>query len=120
MGNPQFGFLLRDTRVSKNMTLREFSRLTSYDASNLSKIERGIIPPPPAIILKAWAAHLGLEPQTTAYFEFLDMGQLSRNQLPDNTSHEFRNILLPALLRTVRSKKLSKEEYERLVRLLNK
>jgi transcriptional regulator with XRE-family HTH domain len=120
MGNPQFGYLLRELRMQHNITLREFSRLTKYDASNLSKIERGIIQPPPTIMLKAWASHLKLEPKSQAYYDFLDTAQISRDRIPSDAPAEVRNILLPALLRTFRSNKLTKEEYERLVKLLNK
>ncbi len=120
MSNAQFGYLLRDLRMRLNIPLREFSRLTNYDASNLSKIERGLASPPPTIILKSWAQHLKLTPGSLDYQEFLDTAQLSRDRIPSDAPPAFRNMLLPALLRTVRSKKLTKEEYERLVKLLNK
>jgi transcriptional regulator with XRE-family HTH domain len=103
-----------------NLTLREFSRLTHYDASNLSKIERGVNPPPPTIVLRSWAKHLGLEPGTSGYHEFIDSAHISRDRIPSDVPAEVRNILLPALLRTTRSKALTKDEYERLVKLLNK
>lgn len=120
MGINNFGQLLRERRMRIDMTLREFSRLTSYDASNLSKIERNVITPPPSITLKLWARHLKLEKGTEEYQEFLDVAQLSRNRIPDDAPPEFRNKLLPALLRTVRSGQLTREEFDRLVKLLNK
>lgn len=102
------------------MTLREFARLTEYDASNISKVERNIIPAPPTITLRNWAKHLSIIEGTGEFQEFLDTAQLSRSRIPEDAPPEFRNQLLPALLRTVRSKQLTKEEFERLVRLLNK
>lgn len=115
-----FGKLLRDKRVEKNITLREFARLTSYDPSNISKVERGLQPPPSTIVLKVWAKHLGLEQGSEELQEFLDMASITRNKIPEDMPPEFRNQLLPALLRTVRSKKLSREEFDNLVRILNK
>jgi transcriptional regulator with XRE-family HTH domain len=115
-----FGELLRNKRVEIGMTLREFARLTSYDASNLSKIERDITLPPSTITLRAWAQHLKMGLNTTECQEFLDIAQLSRNRIPDDVSPQFRNQLLPALLRTSRSKHLTKEEFDRLIKLLNK
>ena len=118
--NINFGGELRAKRLKSNTTLREFARLTSYDASNISKIERNILPPPPTITLRTWAKHLGLVMGTDEYQEFLDIAQLSRNKIPEDAPAEFRNQLLPALLRTVRSKKLTKQEFESLVKLLNR
>lgn len=115
-----FGKLLRDKRMEVNMTLREFARLTAYDASNISKIERNIVAPPSTVTLKTWATHLSIVPDTDEYQEFLDTAQLSKNRIPEDAPAEFRNQLLPALLRTSRSKQLTKEEFERLVKLLNK
>jgi transcriptional regulator with XRE-family HTH domain len=120
MSNAQFGLLLKRLRLEQNLSLREFSRQSEYDASNLSKIERGLLPPPGNSTLKAWAKILGLGKDSVEYEEFIDTGHISANRLPSNTPAQIRNVLLPALLRTVRSEKLSKDEYERLVRLLNK
>jgi transcriptional regulator with XRE-family HTH domain len=115
-----FGQLLRDRRMEVEMTLREFSRLSSYDASNISKIERNVIAPPPTITLRKWAEHLRYEQGTEELQNFLDTAAIDRNEIPENTSFEFRTILLPGLLRTSRSGRLTKEEYDRLVKLLNK
>jgi transcriptional regulator with XRE-family HTH domain len=41
-----FGKFLKDLRVNKAISLREFCRLTGLDPSNWSKVERGILPPP--------------------------------------------------------------------------
>lgn len=120
MGTAQFGYLLKELRLGRNLTLRAFSRLTGYDASNISKIERGISTPPPAVTLKSWAKHLGLEPGSNEYHNFLETAELTKGKLPENTPDEVRNTLLPALLRSDRSKPLTKEDYERLVRLLNR
>lgn len=120
MNGTNFGKLLSEKRLNMNLTIREFARLTSYDASNISKIERGIIPPPPTMTLKKWAERLSLQHDTSEHQEFLDTAVLSRNQIPEDAPAEFRNQLLPALLRTSRSKKLTKKEFDSLVRLLNR
>ena len=120
MSGESFGGLLREKRLAVGMTLREFARLTSYDPSNVSKVERDVTTPPPTIILKNWAKHLKIQPGTNSYQEFLDMAQIARNRIPDDVPADFRNKLLPAVLRTVRSKELTKDEFDRLVKLLNK
>ena len=115
-----FGKLLRDKRMEIDMTLREFARLTAYDASNISKVERNVIMPPPTITLRTWAKHLHIEEGTDEMQEFLDIAEIGRSRIPDDAPDQFRNQLLPALLRTVRSNQLTKEEFDRLVKLLNK
>ena len=120
MSIDSFGRLLRERRLAVNMTLREFARLTSYDPSNISKVERDVATPPPTITLKLWAKHLRLQPGTGEYQNFLDMAQIARNRIPEDVPADFRNKLLPAVLRTARSKDLTKEEFDRLVKLLNK
>lgn len=118
--NNSFGKLLRQTRVNNNVTLREFARLTSYDASNISKIERDLIPPPVTMVLRGWMPHLGMEEGSDNYIEFLDAAALARNSLPEDSPEGFRNKLLPAMLRTARSKNLTEDDFERLIKLLNK
>lgn len=41
------GLQLKDWRISKELTLREAARKYKIDASNLSKMERGLIKPDP-------------------------------------------------------------------------
>lgn len=118
--NDSFGKLLRQTRVDKNITLRKFSRDISYDPSNVSKIERGLTPPPATIILKGWTQALGITNSDVQYQEFFDSASLARNRIPEDSPAAFRNKLLPAMLRTVRSKNLTEQDFERLVQLLNK
>jgi len=115
-----FGKMLRQIRVDKNITLREFSRTIGYDPSNVSKIERGITPPPATIVLKTWAEALNLKPNSGEYQEFMDSASLARNRIPEDSPAAFRNKLLPAMLRTVRSQNLTEQDFERLIKLLNR
>lgn len=115
-----FGKILRQKRVDNNVTLREFARITGYDPSNVSKIERGITPPPATIVLKGWAPVLRLDVGTPEYQDFMDSASLARNRIPEDSPAAFRNKLLPAMLRTVRSQNMTEQDFERLIKLLNK
>ncbi|MCJ7833606.1 MAG: helix-turn-helix domain-containing protein, partial [Deltaproteobacteria bacterium] len=56
-----FGEFIKKRRIVKGLGLREFCKQIEMDASNWSKIERGVIPPPqdPAFLDKT-ANLLGL------------------------------------------------------------
>ena len=41
-----FGDFIKEKRINKEITLREFCRQLELDASNWSKIERGVMSPP--------------------------------------------------------------------------
>ena len=44
-----FGEFVRDRRLARDLTLRDFCRRIGEDPSNWSKVERGILPPPQSI-----------------------------------------------------------------------
>ena len=46
-GMVMFGDFIKEKRINKEITLREFCRQLELDASNWSKIERGVMSPPP-------------------------------------------------------------------------
>src|SRR4030042_4730552 len=56
-----FGTFIKNKRIEKGLTLREFCRKAKLDPSNWSKIERGIFPPPKSRpVLEEIAAAVGL------------------------------------------------------------
>lgn len=101
-----FGELLKDIRIAKGLTLRQCSERLRVDASNWSKIERGIVPAPkdPAIV-DAWAD--ALELTGDARRNLLDTAALSRRELPaDIASDERVMAALPAFFRAARGSEL--------------
>ena len=66
-GGQRFGEYLRALRKDKDVTLREFCRRTHADPGNVSKMERGLLPPPDDLeTLKAGMvegfSHIGTDP----------------------------------------------------------
>jgi transcriptional regulator with XRE-family HTH domain len=43
---PKFGAYIKEKRLRQEITLREFCRALGIDASNWSKVERGLLQPP--------------------------------------------------------------------------
>ena len=73
-----FGEFVRDLRIEKILTLREFCRLTNLDPSNWSKIERGLAPPPKSKhILQGIAETLNIEEGSEEYNTLFDLAVIS-------------------------------------------
>lgn len=116
----KFGNILKELRIRREITLREASRLTNYDPSNWSKIERGKISPPSnEKILRKWAEVLGLNKNETQ--NFIDEAKIAQGLLPrDIIAVGSRVNCLPAFYRTLRNKKPSKQEIDKLIKLIKK
>jgi transcriptional regulator with XRE-family HTH domain len=114
-----FARLLKQQRLAKGLTLREFSRRTGYDVGNLSKMERGILPPPPQITVKKWAQVLALAEGSDEYEEFMAEAVLARQDVSTYFKKDLREAL-PVLLRSEKSRKLTPEEFQCLVQTLKR
>ena len=102
-----FGEFLKERRIARRLTLRQCAFELRWDASNWSKMERGITPAPKDLgEVSAWADFLqitGEDRQT-----FLDLAALSRNEIPaDLATDEAIISALPAFFRAVRGHELS-------------
>ncbi len=115
-----FGEYVRDRRLERNLTLREFCRMIDEDPSNWSKVERGILPPPQSIEkLNSIARVLRLKKGGEDYLELLDGAAISRGKIPKDLLSDKSVIgLLPAFLRTIGSVKPTKEEIMKLINRL--
>ena len=112
----KFGNTLKELRIKKGLTLRKASRLANYDPSNWSKIERGLISPPSDMkTLGRWARILNVSDRQN----FIDSAMVSQGIIPrDVLSQKNAVKLLPAFFRTLRNKKPTKEEVDRLIELI--
>ncbi|MCL5733114.1 MAG: transcriptional regulator [Patescibacteria group bacterium] len=115
----RFGERLKKLRVESNLSLREMSKLTGYDPSNLSKIERGrISPPSDEKILNNWAKILGIGKSRLKLREFTDEAQVAQGIIPGDILEGNKADYFPAFFRTIRNRKPSKEELDRLIELI--
>jgi len=113
-----FGNFVKEVRVSKEITLREFCRKTLQDPSNWSKVERGIIPPPKSkTVLEQIAQVLEIEPGTEDYNTLFDLAAISF--IPKELVEE-QEILehLPVFFRTVRGDPPTEKELRELINLI--
>ena len=117
-----FGEYIKTRRVAKEISLRKFSQLIDVDASNWSKVERGILPPPQdEERLRVIASILNIEEDQSDWQELKDLASIGARMLPDDIASDQRILdSLPVFFRTVRSDKPTPDEIERLIDLLKK
>jgi transcriptional regulator with XRE-family HTH domain len=114
----QFGTTLKSLRIKKGFSLRKICQMVHYDPSNWSKIERGRISPPSDIkMLTNWAQILGLPKKNIE--NFIDQALVAQGIIPQDILSQDNAInYLPAFFRTLRNKKPTKEEVDRLIELI--
>jgi transcriptional regulator with XRE-family HTH domain len=114
----KFGKILKELRIEKSLSLRDVCKETGYDPSNWSKIERGLISPPAdEKILTKWAKVLDLGPKKQR--EFIDEAKVAQGIIPDDIlANKDAVRCLPAFFRTIRNEKPTKEEIDKLIKLI--
>ena len=115
----KFGQTLKELRIKRELTLRHACRIANYDPSNWSKIERGkMSPPSDEKTLRKWAKVLGISKEKDIR-EFIDEANLAQGIIPKDILSQKNAVgYLPAFFRTLRNKKPTKKEIDRLIRLI--
>jgi len=115
-----FGEFFRQKRISLGFTLRSFCERYGYDPGNISRLERGILPPTEdQDKLQALAKALGLKEESSEWVTFFDLAYISKGKIPsDILSKPRATEHLPLLFRTARGKKLSKKKLQALIKIL--
>jgi transcriptional regulator with XRE-family HTH domain len=117
-----FGEYVKNKRVEKELTLREFCRRLEEDASNWSKIERGVMGPPQDTgKLKKIAAILDIAEGSAEWDQFLDQARVGAGIIPDYIMSDKEVVeVLPVFFRTVGSVKPTKEELEEFIETIKR
>jgi len=111
-----FGEFVREARIKKGMTLKEFCNILEIDVSNWSKIERGKLQPPKSrIVLRKIAETLGFDEKSDDRQGLFDLAAVSF--IPANLVED-RLIIqkLPVFFRTLRGEKPSTKDLEELIK----
>lgn len=114
MSVKKFHELLMELRKARGVTLRRFCQFAAEDPANFSRIERGLRPAPSDEVISRYASVLELNGRELQ--DFMDLGALSRREIPKSISEEVLYQKLPAFLRTI-DRKPSEEELEQAVML---
>lgn len=117
-----FGEYFKKKRIEKGMTLRDFCRKFGLDPGNISKLERGLLPPPTSRgKLETYASHLGLKKGSDDWMEFFDLAAACRGELPKDFLEDSEVVKnLPVIFRTIRGKKVSSKLLDELIEKIRK
>ena len=117
-----FGEFVKERRIARDITLRKFCQTLDVDASNWSKIERGLLSPPQdEEKLGRIAEVIGIERGSEEWQAMTDLSRIGAQMLPDDIAADRRIVnALPLFFRTVRSDKPTAEELDRLIALIKK
>jgi transcriptional regulator with XRE-family HTH domain len=111
--NNSFGKLLKDLRLKKGITLREFCQSNRIDPGNYSRLERGRFPAPGEKILERYAKALGLVRGSDDWLDFFDVAAASRGEIPSDLLSDSEVVKkLPVVFRTLRGSPIPPEKMD--------
>jgi transcriptional regulator with XRE-family HTH domain len=117
-----FGEFFKKKRIGINKTLRQFCLENNLDPGNISKLERGILPPPISEEkLEHYARCLKIKKGSDDWYEFFDLAHASTGRIPEEILSDEKSLSkLPLVFRTLRGQKLTKEQLNKLAEELKK
>ena len=112
-----FGETIRDLRTAQDLGLRETAIKAGISPAYLSRIERGIWPPPQdADILERYAHALEMKEGTDEWYRFFDSAAADRGIVPRDIMDDKEVVkMLPVFFRTLRGTKPTEAEMKALV-----
>lgn len=117
-----FGRFFRQMRQKTGLTLRQFCAEHGLDPGNISKIERGLAPPPSSrAILEKYAKFLQIEKYTNDWYNFFDCAAACSGKIPSDVMCDEELVKkLPLVFRTIRGQKVTSRELDELAELIRR
>ncbi len=113
----QFGEFFKSKRIALDKTLRQFCLENDLDPGNISRLERGLFPPPQHQKLEEYAKFLALKEGTDDWYQLFDLAAAEAGKIPQDILNDKQVVeKLPVLFRTLRGTKSSDEKLNKLVR----
>jgi transcriptional regulator with XRE-family HTH domain len=116
----KFGEFFKERRITLGVTLREFCRRNGLDPGNISRLERGLLPPPQRReSVEHYAKLLKIKKGSDEWYTFFDLAAAENGRIPPEILED-KDIRdkLPILFRTLRGQKVPDEQLYGLVRKL--
>ncbi|MHC4176162.1 MAG: helix-turn-helix domain-containing protein [Planctomycetota bacterium] len=116
----RFGEFFRKRRTALGLTLRKFCLHNGLDPGNISRLERGLLPPPQdRDKLESYARLLQIEKGSGDWYEFFDLAAAETGRIPDEIMQDQELAgKLPIVFRTLRGDKVPDEKLDELLRRL--
>jgi transcriptional regulator with XRE-family HTH domain len=117
-----FGEFFKSKRIALRKTLRQFCLENKLDPGNISKLERGHLPPPTSTEkLEHYARCLKIKEGSDDWYEFFDLAHACAGRIPkDILSDKDALAKLPLVFRTLKGQKLTKEQLGKLAKEIKK
>ena len=117
-----FGEFIKERRIAKGISLREFCKRIEIDASNWSKVERGLLAPPQdEEKLRKIAQVLDIKFGSVLWEEMKDKANIDAGIIPEDIMSDEKVLnSLPMFFRTIRSEKPTPEELDKLIAMIRK
>jgi transcriptional regulator with XRE-family HTH domain len=121
-GIMMFGEFIKERRITKSISLREFCKRIEMDASNWSKVERGLLPPPQdEEKLRKIARLLDIKIGSSLWKEMKDKANIDAGIIPEDILSDEKVLnSLPIFFRTIRSEKPTPEDLDKLINMIKK
>lgn len=115
-----FGEFFKRRRIAIRKTLRQFCIENGLDAGNISKLERGLLPPPQSKEkLEEYAGYLKIKKGSDDWYTFFDLAAVETGRIPEDIMAKAKiEDKLPILFRTLRGQKVSDENLDKLIKML--
>ena len=117
-----FGSFFESLRQRNRLTLREFCKKAGADAANISRMERGVMPPPrKEEILERYAKALGIELGSDDWYQFFDLAATAKGTIPKDIMTDSELVrALPYFFRTLRGQKPTPDEMKKLAETIRR
>lgn len=117
-----FAELFKTLRKDRRITLRAFCDKAEADPGNISRMERGAMPPPQdRDILTRYTQALGIPEGSDDWYLFFDMAAADRGIIPKDIMEDDELVKhLPAFFRTLRGQKPTEEDLRKVVEKIKK
>lgn len=117
-----FAEFFKEQRIKTGKTLRQFCLDNGFDAGNISKLERGLLPPPESTEkLVAYAHALEIREGSNEWFDLFDLAAVARGQVPARLMNDAELVArLPVVFRTLEGKRVTPEQVDDLIALIRR
>lgn len=116
-----FGEFFKAKRQALGLTLRDFCLKHKLDPGNMSRLERGLLPPPRnGNRLEEYARYLGLKPGSDGWRTFLDLAAAAKGRIPQELLEDDDLVAkLPLIFRALRGKRFTDKRLDDLIRKIH-